>query len=234
MKMDYIDKNNRPREKLINSGAFYLSDAELLAIMLGYGTKDESIMDLSSRLIKEYGLRGMFNMNYSDLIKISGIKEAKATKLLATFEIARRAMNDKKDDIILAESEDVYNYVKDEYILLNEEILTIIYVTNSLKIIDKEKYTLSDSGMVEVPFKKIVYNAINKNSKGIFMIHNHPGGSLKPSRADIKSTEELRGLLSKLGMHLFDSIIIGKNEYFSIADFIDNTNSLNRLKLNRK
>ena len=234
MKMDYIEKKNRPREKIIEKGAFYLSDAELLAIMLGYGTKDESIMDLSSRLIKEYTLKGMFNMNYSDLIKISGIKEAKATKLLATFEIARRAMNDNKNGIILNDSKDVYNYIKDEYILLNEEILTIIYVTNSLKIIDKEKYTLGERKMVEIPMKKIIYNAIDKKSNGIFIIHNHPGGSLKPSRSDIKTTNELRNLLAQLGMHLYDSIIIAKNEYFSIADFIDGSDTLNQLKLNRK
>ena len=82
--------------------------------------------------------------------------------------------------------------------------------------------------------KKIIYNAIDKKSNGIFIIHNHPGGSLKPSRSDIKTTNELRNLLAQLGMHLYDSIIIAKNEYFSIADFIDGSDTLNQLKLNRK
>ena len=80
MKMNLINKKDRPREKIIKNGAFNLSDSELLAIMLGCGTKEESILDLSARLIKEYGLKGMFNMSYLDLIKIPGIKEAKATK----------------------------------------------------------------------------------------------------------------------------------------------------------
>ena len=84
MKIDDINKDNRPREKIINKGPFYLSDSELLAIMLSSGTKEESILDFSERLIKEYGLKGMFNMNYNDLIKINGIKDAKASKLLAT------------------------------------------------------------------------------------------------------------------------------------------------------
>ena len=154
MKMDLIEEVNRPREKIIDKGPIYLTDSELLAIMLGYGTKDESIMDLSTRLIKQYTLKGMFNMNYNDLIKISGIKKAKATKLLATFEIARRAMNTRDEDILLYTSSDVYNYIKSEYILLKEEVLTVIYVNNTLRIIDKEKYTLYDSGMVDVPFKK--------------------------------------------------------------------------------
>ena len=234
MKMDLIEEENRPREKIIEKGPIYLSDSELLAIMLGYGTKDESIMDLSSRLIKEYSLKGMFNMNYNDLIKISGIKKAKATKLLATFEIARRAMNYQDEDIILNDSKDVFNYIKGEYILLKEEVLTVIYVSNILKVIDKDKYTLYDSGMVDVPIKEIVANAINKKAKGIFIIHNHPGGSLNPSKNDINTTIELRDVLKALGMHLFDSIIISNDDYFSIDDYISRTNVLNNLKMNRK
>ena len=234
MKMDLIEEENRPREKIIEKGPIYLSDSELLAIMLGYGTKDESIMDLSSRLIKEYSLKGMFNMNYNDLIKISGIKKAKATKLLATFEIARRAMNYQDEDIILNDSNDVFNYIKGEYILLKEEVLTVIYVNNTLKVIDKDKYTLYDSGMVDVPIKEIVANAINKKAKGIFIIHNHPGGSLNPSKNDINTTIELRDVLKALGMHLFDSIIISNDDYFSIDDYISRTNVLNNLKMNRK
>ena len=232
--MDLIEEENRPREKIIEKGPIYLSDSELLAIMLGYGTKDESIMDLSSRLIKEYSLKGMFNMNYNDLIKISGIKKAKATKLLATFEIARRAMNYQDEDIILNDSKDVFNYIKGEYILLKEEVLTVIYVNNTLKVIDKDKYTLYDSGMVDVPIKEIVANAINKKAKGIFIIHNHPGGSLNPSKNDINTTIELRDVLKALGMHLFDSIIISNDDYFSIDDYISRTNVLNNLKMNRK
>lgn len=234
MKINMINKEDRPREKIIKDGPFNLSDSELLAIMLGCGTKEESILDLSARLINKYGLKGMFNMNYNDLIKIPGIKEAKASKLLATFEIARRAMNQKDNEIILNDAKDIYEYIKDEYILLKEEILTIIYVNNSLKIINKEKYSLGDSAMVDVPFKNIIYNAINYKSKGIFLIHNHPGGTLKPSTQDIRTTNELKKLLIPLGIHLFDSIIITDDNYFSIGEFISNSNILNNLKINKK
>ena len=234
MKMNLINKKDRPREKIIKNGAFNLTDSELLAIMLGCGTKEESILDLSARLINEYGLKGMFNMSYLDLIKIPGIKEAKATKLLATFEIARRAMkNNNNNEIILNEAKDVFNYIKEKYILLNYELLTVIYVSNSLKIISKDKYSNIDSGLVEIPFKDIVYNAINHKAKGIFVIHNHPGGSLRPSISDIKGTKDLIASLKPLGIHLFDSIIINNTDYFSISDFINN-NPLNNLKINKK
>lgn len=234
MKIDLIDKDNRPREKIINKGAFYLTDDELLAIMLGSGTKEESILDLSARLIKEYGLKGMFNMNYNDLIKIPGIKEAKASKLLATFEIARRAMKEKDNNIILDKAIDVYNYIKSEYILLTEEVLTIIYVTTKLKVIGRDKFTTNNSSKVNVPYRDIVINAINKNAYGIFMVHNHPGGNIKPSPADIKVLNELKDILKPLEIHLFDSIIIAGDSYYSIAEATNDTNPLNQLKLNRK
>ena len=234
MKMNLINKNDRPREKIIKKGPFYLSDSELLAIMLGCGTKEESIMDLSARLIKEYGLKGMFNMNYNDLIKIPGIKEAKASKLLATFEIARRAMNNKNEDIILNDAKDVYEYVKDEYILLNNEILTVLYVSSSLKVIGKDKYTLNDNSMVEIPTKEIIYNAISKNANGVFIVHNHPAGTLAPSVSDITATKNLLAALKPIRVHLFDSIIINNNDYFSIFDLINNSNPLNSLKINKK
>ncbi len=231
MKMSLVNKNDRPREKLIEKGPFYLSDVELLAIMLGSGTKEESILDLSTRLINEYGLSGMFNMNYNDLIKISGIKEAKASKLLATFEIARRAMKNEKEEIILNEAKDVYNYIKDEYILLKDEILTVIYVSSKLTIIGKEKYTTGIVNKVMVPYREIVNSAINKKAFGIFLVHNHPGDNILPSNADIKVVKEFNNVLTPLGIHLFDSIIIGSKSYYSISEGNNNFNIFNQLKI---
>ena len=211
MKMNLIEKDNRPREKIINNGPFNLTDAELLAIMLGSGTKDESILDLSQRLINEYGLKELFNLNYNDLIKISGIKAAKATKLLATFEIARRAMKSIDNKIILKEAKDVFNYIKDEYILLNEEVLTVIYTNSRLNVISKDKFSNNEMAKVNIPYKIIVNNAINKKAFGIFLIHNHPGGNILPSNADIEVLNQLKNILKPLDIHLFDSIIICDN-----------------------
>jgi len=229
MKIEYIEKNKRPREKIINEGSFNLSDAELLAIMLGSGTKNESIIDLSNRLIKEYGLKKLFDMPYYDLIKISGIKDAKATKLLATFEIARRCSENKNKEIILNNSTDVFNYIKDEYKLLKKEILTVIYVKSNLTIISKEKYSSNELSNTELPIKKIVYNIISKEAKGIFLVHNHPGGNIRPSVSDKNAVIELINVLKPLGYHVFDSLIICEDEFYSMEDEISK-NILNRLK----
>ncbi len=234
MKMSLVEKDNRPREKMIKKGAFSLTDSELLAIMLGSGTKDESILDLSTRVLSEYSLKTLFNLNYKDLIKIKGIKEAKATKLLATFEIARRAMEDKTKGVILNSAEDVFNYVKYEYSLLTEEVLTVIYVSSSLQVIGKEKFTSRTVSSVEVPYRDVLNSALNKNATGIFLVHNHPGGDISPSRADLHVVDELSDILKPLNMHLFDSIIISDNKYFSIAESIEPSNPLNELQFHFK
>ena len=229
MKMEYLEKEKRPREKIINEGPFNLSDAELLAIMLASGTKSESIIDLSNRLIKEYGLKNLFDMPYEELIKISGIKMAKATKLLATFEIARRCNEKKNIDIILNDSNDVFNYIKDEYILLKQEVLTVIYVKSNLSVISKEKYSSNEISKTELPIKKIIYNVITKKATGIFLVHNHPGGNIKPSNSDKMAVLDLINALKPLGCHVFDSIIISNDKYYSMEDEISN-NVLNRFK----
>ena len=233
MKIDDINKDNRPREKIINKGPFYLSDSELLAIMLSSGTKEESILDLSERLIKEYGLKGMFNMNYNDLIKINGIKDAKASKLLATFEIARRAMNENDINKQLETAKDVFLYIKDEYILLNEEVVTILYVNSKLNVIFKDKFTSDETSRVFLPYRDIVKNAINRHAFGIFLIHNHPGGNINPSNADIKVLEELKNILRPLNIHLFDSIIISNNDFYSIGESLISSNPFKQLKINK-
>ena len=234
MKMNLIEKNNRPREKMINQGSYCLTDAELLAIMLGSGTKDESILDLSERLVNKYGLKELFNMDYNDLIKISGIKDAKATKLLATFEIARRAMKNENKKIILDKAEAVFEYIRDDYILLNEEILTVIYVSSALRVIHKDKFTNFEPTLVHVPYKRIVNNAINKKAHGVFLVHNHPEGNIIPSRADIEVLDELKSILKPLGIHLLDSIIVYGDRFYSISESISNSNPFKQLKLKIK
>ena len=105
-----------PREKLILNGSEALSDDELLAILLGYGSKDEDVFSLSKRLINDYGFTHLFNMSYNDLSKIKGIKEAKATKLLALFEIARRISKKEYLNNPLKEPIDIYNFIMNHII----------------------------------------------------------------------------------------------------------------------
>ncbi len=218
MKIEDIKKDERPREKIIEKGPKELSEVELLAIMLSSGTKNESVMDLSKRLIENYGLDRLFRMNYSELKNISGIKMAKASKLLATFEIARRILSSNVDDIILREGKDVFRYVRGEYSFLEYEVLTVIFVNSKLRVIDKITYTDKMHDSIDFRVKEILKLAINKNAYGIFIVHNHPTGKIEPSMSDIDTTTRFINACKIIGVHFFDHIIIGDDRFYSFAE----------------
>ena len=218
MKIEEINKDDRPREKIINKGPEYLEDYELLAIMLSSGTKDESILDLSKRLVNDYGLERLFRMKYNELKKISGIKIAKASKLMASFEIARRVLSNEVNDIELKTSNDVFNYVKKDYMFLEYERITLILVNSKLRIINKKIYEDKEYDKVEFKIKDIIKYSIDNNAFGIFIIHNHPTGNVKPSISDIEVTNNLINTCKNIGIHFFDHLIVSGNNFYSFSD----------------
>ena len=218
MKINELDIKQRPRERLINEGVINLSDIELLAIMLGEGTKNEGVIELSTRLINSYGLKKIFNMNYDELIKLDGIKKAKATKIIATFEIARRSLKKEDNKIKLENYKILYELIKNDFILHDNEILEVIYVDTKCNFIDKDIYTDNLAGNVKIPFRKIVISALRNKCFGVFLAHNHPSGDLTPSAFDIDSTYKLKDILNGINIHLFDHLIIGNNDYYSFND----------------
>lgn len=216
--MDEIKIEDRPREKLINNGASTLSEIELLAIMLGSGNKNESVMELAERLINDYGIERLFKMNYNELKNISGVKMAKASKLMATFEIARRILSSNINDIRLNKACDVFRYVRGMYSFLDKEMLTVILVDSKLCVIDKKCYSDNKYDCVDFHLKDIIKYAIDKDCYGIFVVHNHPGGSLYPSESDIKSTKMLINMCNMINIHFFDHLIISNDKYYSFSE----------------
>jgi DNA repair protein RadC len=223
MNIKDITKKDRPRERIIENGAKSLSDTELLAIILSVGNKNEGVMELSSRLINTYGLNQLLYMSYDEISKISGIKEAKATKLLACFEMAKRSVKVYDNIILFNTSNDIYDYIKNDYIFESREVLTILYVTSKLKLIKKIKYSNNSTYSCEFPIKKIVQESLGLDAYGIIMIHNHPSGDKNPSHSDIDVTQTLKIILRELDILLLDHIIITQNYYYSF----DENNLLN-------
>ena len=207
-----------PREKLILNGVESLTDDELLSIILGCGSKNENVFNMSKRIIKDYGFNKLYKMDYNSLSKISGIKIAKATKLMVIFEIAKRIVKYENEMECIKTSKDLYNYVYHEYILLKKEMLTVIYVNSKLQILNKEKISQNEYSQINIPIKQIVKNAIDYDAYGIFLVHNHPSGNEMPSQADNKSTKNLTLTLKGVGIILLDHIIIGEKDYFSYSD----------------
>ncbi|MBQ9124484.1 MAG: DNA repair protein RadC [Acholeplasmatales bacterium] len=215
MKIKEINKDSRPRERLISNGANSLSDIELLAIMLGSGNKNESVIELSARLINEYSFERLFKMSFDELKSINGIKEAKATKLMACFEIAKRCMSKNIIGVQMLEAEDVYNYILPDYQLIDYEMVTIIYTDIKCRVIAKTSFSNELVDKIIFPIRKIINECINNKAFGIFIIHNHPSGDIKPSKSDITSTINLYNILKGIEVILFDHLIITKDKYFS-------------------
>ncbi len=218
MNVKNINKIDRPREKLIYNGANNLTDSELLAIMLDTGTKELGVLELSSLLINDIGLKGLLNISYNDLSKYKGIKMRKASKLIACFEIAKRCIKENNDKLLIKDAKDVYEFLKGDYLFKGVERLIIIYVNNALKIIKKTIFDSFEVGKTALPIKQIIKEAINYNAAGIFVSHNHPSGNPNPSRSDIFATASLYKTLMSINIILFDHVISVDDSYFSFEE----------------
>lgn len=206
-----------PREKMIEFGVESLEDDELLAIMLGSGSKYEDVFSLSKRLINNYGFDRLLRMNYKELSKIPGIKKAKASKLMAVFEIAKRCIKNKNQKVIY-DSKTLFEYVYPEFMFKKKELLMVIYVDSKLKIIGEDKFFDDSYTEIKISIKTLVKKAIEHDSYGIFLVHNHPGGNKNPSNSDKEYTNKLSLILKDIQILLLDHIIIAEDTYYSFSD----------------
>ncbi len=218
MDIKKINKLDRPREKLIYNGKESLTDSELLAIMLDTGTKELSVLELADKLIEDIGLENLLNISYTDLCKYKGIKIGKASKIIASFEIAKRSLIKQNNSIHLKSANECYEYIKNDYLFLEYERVEIVYVDASLKIIKKTKFESFEVSLTALPFKLIIKEAINYNAVGIFLFHNHPSGNPYPSKSDILSTYNLYKMLNGINLILFDHIIVSKKSFYSFNE----------------
>lgn len=207
-----------PREKLLKYGANKLSDDELLSILLGYGSLNEDVFSLSKRIIKEYGFSHLFYMNYEELSNIKGIKEAKATKLLALFEIAKRIAKVEYLNNPLKNPISFYNYIKTDFLFLNYEKVVVVYTNSKLVPIFKKEYSNNSISKVEFPIQQIIKDSLDYKAYGLFLAHNHPSGDYHPSKSDYDVTSSIKLILESLQIIFLDHIIISKNYIYSMEE----------------
>ena len=218
MKIDDLNIEDRPRERMIKYGPKGLSDVELLAIILGSGTKEENVLDLSANILKRYCFKDMKDLSYHELIKISGIKQAKACKLLSCFEIAKRAIKNEDINITLEDSNEIYRYIKNDFYLESNEKLCVIFLDVKLKVIYKLFFDGNSPHNILLPMKNIVKEAFKFNASCIIIAHNHPSNDVSPSIKDIEETIKLKNVLHNMDMLLVDHLIIGSRGYYSFND----------------
>ncbi len=219
MKIKEIIKEERPREKLIKYGVTSLSNSELIAILLRCGTKDKSAIDIANIILsKSNGLSGIFNMTYDEIIKIDGIKESKATTIIASFELSKRAMSNYGSNDIYDDSCKIYTHIKPHLSNQEFENIMVIYLNTKLKIIKEKLYDIGGVKDIIIPKERIIRDAVVEGAYGIIIAHNHPSGDPTPSKQDIMMTYDLKEQLKILGIYLLDHIVVGKDNYYSFSN----------------
>ncbi len=221
LKIKDIPQNERPKEKLLAYGAESLNNSELLAIILRTGTQGENVLELSSRLLSELeGLDGILSASINDITSIKGIKEGKASQILALSELFRRfrTLKAMKKDIKITSPKELADLLMGEMNELNQEVLKVILLsTKNIIIGTKDVFKGSLNTSVVHP-REIFKQAINKNSASIIICHNHPSGDPTPSKEDINITLRIKECGNIIGIQLVDHIIIGNNKFVSLKE----------------
>lgn len=212
---------DRPREKLLLKGISALSDAELIAILLGTGTTSVNAVDLAKAVLQsvDNNLDDLARLSVNDLMKLKGIGQAKAITIVSALELGRRrkkANGSEKPKII--NSQEAYQLIKGELTDLPHEEFWVILLNRANRLIKKQKISLGGvHGTVADP--KIIFKlALEELASVIIIVHNHPSGNPAPSQPDIDLTQKLKASGKLLDINLADHLIIAGKEYFSFAD----------------
>lgn len=215
MKLKELINEDKPREKLLKKGAEYLTDSELLAIILRTGNKSESVTELSNRILKRIGgVKNLKNMTINTLTQIEGIKLGKASSILASFELAKRAL--KNDEPIKFKNTiDMYNYIKNDFLYELQEKFIILLFDKQFKLIKKCEVFKGTIDAVNVYPREIFKEALKENASFIVLAHNHPGGEVMPSIQDDEITKILVKNGQLIGIKVIDHLIVTPNSYFS-------------------
>lgn len=214
-------QDDQPREKLRDKGKAALSDAELVAILIGSGSRDESAVTLCQRILAsvDNNLSELGKLSIKQLMDFKGIGEAKAITIAAALELGRRrrgeeALNKKK----ITSSASVFELMQPVIGELPHEEFWIVYLNNSNKVIQKNQLSKGGITGTLVDVRLALKTALEVGATGIILVHNHPSGTLKPSQADKQLTEKLSIAAKSLDIKVLDHLIITEKAYFSFAD----------------
>lgn len=212
-----FDLEDRPREKLISKGADSLTDEELLAIIIGTGTKEKNVVELAREILETFSYESLTNIEVEELTKIKGIKTAKASSIVASLRFGQRIAQKTIEKKItkISSSEDVYNYFKNELGNRKNEYFCAILLNTKNVIISKEVISIGSLDASLVHPREAFRSAVKKSAKSIIFAHNHPSGNYQPSNDDFITTKRLAEAGQILDIEVLDHIIIGKEGYYS-------------------
>lgn len=212
---------DRPREKYAKNGAIALSDAELIAILLRTGNSAESAVDLAKKLLanSKNSLNALSDMSLRELSQIKGIGQAKAIALLTAFELGKRIRSEKVEESLqILNSRDVVNLMQDKIAYLDHEEFWAIYLNQANRILHTCQISKGGISSTGVDTRIVIQEAVLNKATQIILCHNHPSGSVRPSRIDIQLTEKIRNAAELMDLLLVDHIIVHKERYYSFAE----------------
>ncbi|MGX8707121.1 MAG: RadC family protein [Bacteroidales bacterium] len=218
------DEEERPREKLMQQGAASLTNTELLAILLRSGTAEKSAIDLARDVMAISGgrLDALAREEAACLKAIHGIGAAKATAILACFELARRlAAEIPEDELTVRTSLVVARMMGPRLHDLPHEECWALFLNRANRLIGKERVSSGGLSSTVIDIKIIVKKAVDRLSSGIILVHNHPSGNPQPGGNDRTQTDALRRAAAVFDIVLIDHVIIGKKKYFSFSDEVE-------------
>ena len=223
IKMKNLPVTERPYEKLEQYGEKNLTNAELLAIIIKSGTREETSVQLAQKILLLNENQDRNNLNFlreitiEELKKIKGIGKVKAIQIKATCELASRMNSiDNYKNIIISKPSDVVDILFEEMRFEKQEILKVVILGNKNKLLKIKDIAKGCGNFVKASIKDVLNEAVKVQAMQIILVHNHPSGDVTPSKNDIEFTREVKKASIILGINLIDHIIIGGNNYISI------------------
>ena len=215
MKIKEMNEDSRPRERLVKFGVENLSDAELLALILEKGTKQENVIEMSNRLINKHGLNKLSDCSLKELQKIKGIGFAKACQILALFEINKRNVLSEKPRTFISSAKSVFDLMNEKLKDEKQEHFIAILLNNRNYFIKEQLLTkgVLDASIIDP--REVFKPAIKNSASRIILVHNHPSGNPEPSKEDLEVTKKLFEAGELLGIKVLDHVIIGRDKYWS-------------------
>lgn len=213
------EEDERPREKLIQRGIGSLTDAELLGIILGTGTRQLSAIDLGRMILKEFGsIARVACAGVDDLTRIRGIGKAKAISLIATFELGRRKIRDDHKTTRFRTTHHAAQYIRPRLVDLEHEEFWVIFLNRSNEVLGERRFASGGLVAAALDVRLILKQALRFPATAVILAHNHPSGGLKPSRADFDLTRKIQRGCDAVDISVLDHVIISKRGYYSFAD----------------
>ncbi|MCQ2772716.1 MAG: hypothetical protein MJ238_05545, partial [Bacilli bacterium] len=218
MKISELEEENRPREKAKRKGIRNLTNQELLAIIIGSGTRGISALDIGDKMIQTFHtLRNMSGLGMEQFEEFEGISSVRAQKFEAIFELQRRCLEEKRSETY-ENSENLYNLYKDRVHLLNDEEIIAIFYSPKFQFQKEINITQFGTLKVGVNIRHLIKTMFQLGSKYLVIMHNHLGDNKEPSQNDLMATMKISKRLSDLGLCLLDSMVVSESGYYSFKE----------------